>query len=376
MIRLAWRDLAGAPAAAALTLLGLVILAFAFLLLAALSHALTAFTQSSSPVKNLMVLEGGVLHPEDSQLDPSLATRLEASLGDGVAQVTPMIFRVLKVDDHVVQIRAAAVEDWPATFGLELREGRWPRGPDELAIGAGTAHFTDWTLGDQLKIYGGSFQIVGLLDAPGSKFLTLWLPVASARDLFGSERGVQVLVATLKPSAESQVARAALEAELAGEDLAVYLEDAMVSELADALEDLRGLARLATWLAVAAVTLGAYNLTRLAADERRRALGLLRAVGFSPGSLRRYLLSRMALLAAGAFGLAWLAAGFYLTQLQGRHPIVVGGAPLPLRLDAGMAASGLLLTTAATLAGTWFSARQVLAGPVADLLGRGPGATP
>lgn len=376
MNRLAFRDLVGAPGAAILTLLGLLILAFSYLLLAALSDAIGSFTQSGAPVKNLMLVEGGILNPEDSQVDPNLTSTISTTLGDDLARLSPMIFRVLRIEGHVVQIRATAVEDWPSVFGLQLTEGRWPAGPGEVAIGAGTAHFTGWQLEDQLTIYGSTFRVVALLDAPGGKFLTVWMPLASARDLFGPNRGVQFLVANLRPGADPLSAHRRLESQFTGGEYAVYLEDAIVSELAEAMRDLRGLARLSTWIAVAAVTLGAYNLTRLAADERRRALGLLRAVGFSPGSIHRYLLARMTALSAAAYFVALAGAGPYLAALQNRHPIIVAGAPLPLELQPAMVTLGLGLTIAATLAGTWLSARQVLSRRVAQLLGRGPGATP
>ena len=373
----AWRDLIQVPWSALISVIGLAILVFAYLLLAALSDALVSFRKSESPVNTLVLVEGRVVHPESSRVDPGLAGLISTQLSDQVERLSPVIFRVLRIEDHVVQVRGTPVEDWEGTFGLRRLEGRWPDGADEVAIGAGTSHFTGWEHGDTLMIYGSQFDVVGTLNAPGSKFLTVWMPFESARDLFGAERGVQMLVVRLAPGADPLRTQQRVEALVQDRGAySVYLEDALLQDLARAMEDLRGLSSLITWIAIAAVTLGAYNLTHLAADGRRRTLGLLRAVGFRPRSIQGYLLTRMTILVVAAYALALAAAAIYLSSVQSGRAILLSGTPLSIHIDPQMAALGLLLTAGSSLLGTWISARQVLATPVVELLGRGPGGPP
>jgi len=148
-----------------------------------------------------------------------------------------------------------------------------------------------------------------------------------------------------------------------------------VREYGAALNDLRSLSLLAAVIAIVAVTLGSHNLAWLAAEERRRPLGVLRAVGFDREAVGRYLLLRAGVVSVASYLLALAAAILFIRFGVGPNPLTIGGAQTALILTPPMAVLGLLLASAATLTGTWLSARAVLRVSPASLLGRGPGST-
>jgi putative ABC transport system permease protein len=199
----------------------------------------------------------------------------------------------------------------------------------------------------------------------------------AASDLFGPERGAQLLVAHLQPSADPLASRQDLENGLrsigAGYD--AYFEDALLREYGAALNDLRSLSLVTAAIAIAAVTFGSHNLAWLAAEERTRLLGVLRAVGFDRRAVGRYLLLRAGVISGIAYLFALAAAILFIRLGIGPSDLTLGGTQTDLSLSPAMAGLGLFLTCAASLTGTWLSVRPVLSASPASLLGRGPGSS-
>jgi putative ABC transport system permease protein len=302
---------------------------------------------------------------------------VSAILGDRLNRVDPVIFRILRVEGVPIQLRGVASESWVTTFRLRLIEGTWPSDSSEVMIGLLAAQGGGWRTGSEISIYGQRFRIAGIADGPGTKTQTVWMSYLAASALFGRERGAQLLVAHLQPSADPLTSRQDLESGLrsigAGYD--AYFEDALLREYGAALNDLRSLSLLTAVIAIAAVTFGSHNLAWLAAEERKRLLGVLRAVGFDRRAVGRYLLFRAGGISVASYLLALAAALLFIRLGMGSNLLAIGGTQTDLSLSLPMAASGLFLACAACLTGTWLSVRNVLSASPASLLGRGPGSS-
>ncbi len=104
-------------------------------------------------------------------------------------------------------------------------------------------------------------------------------------------------------------------------------------------------------------------LFRLGVEERSGEVGLLLALGFTPGAVRRRFLAEG--LALSGVGSAVGAAGAYayahliLTALQTRWRPAVGETPLSLHWSWESAALGWLLSTSAALAAIFWATRQL-----------------
>ena len=104
-------------------------------------------------------------------------------------------------------------------------------------------------------------------------------------------------------------------------------------------------------------------LFRLGVEERSGEVGLLLALGFTPGAVRRRFLAEG--LALSGVGSAVGAAGAYayahliLTALQTRWRPAVGETPLSLHWSWESAALGWLLSTCAALAAVFWATRQL-----------------
>ena len=374
MIHLALQDLRHDSLTFGFSVLGTGVLVFAFLLLIPLSLAVTRIGESGGLPQNLILIERDALQPEQSRIAPSLAESVSAILGDRLDRVDPVIFR-MRVEEHPIQLRGVAFESWVTTFRLRLLEGAWPSSSSEVVVGQLAAQGGGWHTGSEIVIYGRRFRVAGVADGPGTKTQTIWMSYSAASTLFGPEKGAQLLVAHLQPSADPLASRQDLENGLrsTGAEYDAYFEDALLREYGAALNDLRSLSILTAVIAIAAVTVGSHNLAWLAAEERMRLLGVLRAVGFNRRAVGRYLLFRAGVISVASYLLALAAAILFIRLGAVPKDLAIGGTQTDLSLSPAMAVLGLLLACAASLAGTWLSARHTLSASPASLLGRGPG---
>jgi len=377
MIHLALQDLRHDLLTFGFSVLGSGILVFAFLLLIPLSLAVTRIGEAGGVPQNLIIIERDVLQPEQSRIPPGLAESVASILGDRMKRIDPMVFRILRVEEHPIQLRGVAYESWMTTFRLQLLEGAWPSGTSEVVIGELAAQGGGWYTGSEISIYGRRFRVTGIADGPGTKTQTIWMSYSDASALFGPEKGAQLLVAHLQPSADPLASRQDLENGLRsiGAEYDAYFEDALLREYGAALNDLRSLSFLTAVIAIAAVTVGSHNLAWLAAEERMRLLGILRAVGFNRRAVGRYLLLRAGVISVASYLLALAAAILFIRLGMGPKDLAISGTQTDLTLSPAMAGLGLLLACAASLAGTWLSARHILSASPASLLGRGPGSS-
>lgn len=374
MIHLSLQDLRHDRLTFGFSVLGLGVLVFAFLLLVPLSQAVGRLGEAGGVPQNLILLERDVLQPEMSRIEPDLESRVSDLLGDRTNRIDPVIFRILRIQTHPIQLRGVDPGSWPTTFRLRLTAGAWPSLPSEVVLGQLAAEAGGWGLGDSIEVYGSEFRVAGIADGPGTKTRTLWMSYAAASDLFGPQAGAQALVVHLQPWADPLVAQEDLAGGLpaSGAEYEVYFEDAMLREYGAALSDLRSLSALTAIVAFVAVSLGSHSLAWLAAEERRHSLGMLRAIGFDRRAVGGYLLLRAGAISAAAYLLALTAALVFLGR-QG--DLTIGGTQTTLTLSPATAAIGLLLSGLAGLSGTWMSVRGVLADSPATLLDRGPGSS-
>jgi ABC-type antimicrobial peptide transport system permease subunit len=377
MIHLTLQDLRHDLLTFGFSVLGLGVLVFAFLLSIPLSLAITRFGEAGGLPQNLIIVEQDVLQPEQSRIAPSLTESVSAILGDRLDRVDPVIFRIMRIEGHPIQLRGVAFESWVTTFRLRLLEGAWPSSASEVVIGHLAAQEGGWRTGSEISIYSQPFRVSGIAEGPGIKTQTIWMSYLAASALFGPEKGPQLLVAHLQTSADPLASRQDLENGLQsiGSEYDAYFEDALLREYGAALNDLRSLSLMTAVIAIAAVTLGSNNLAWLAAEERKRLLGVLRAVGFDRRAVGGYLLLRAAAISVASYLLALAAAIVFIRVGIGPSSLTIAGTQTALTLSPPMAVLGLLLACAASLTGTWLSARNVLSASPASLLGRGPGSS-
>jgi putative ABC transport system permease protein len=236
---------------------------------------------------------------------------------------------------------------------LRLDAGRYPRGPDEIAVTDRVATTFNLRLGDTLDRSGRRRTVVGLVENP-----------LNLRDRFAL-----VAPGQATPADHVVVLIRATAAEFAG----TTLPDRVSVEIRGEEPDTAGVGvLLLATVGLLFVGLLAFAGFTVMAQRRLRALGLLGAIGASHRHIRLVLVANGAVigvvgaLAGAATGLAvWFAFGPRLESLVG-HRIDRFQLPWLLVLVA------VLLATLTAVCAAWWPARAAARIPVVSALSARP----
>jgi len=352
-----------------LTVFGMAMVIFSFFLLNAFSRSIDFFTESVPMGGNLVVIQSNLIDPSDSTIEKKALLAVEQMPAELVNRVSPVLFRHLRINDHVIQLRGARVEDWTSVFHMELLEGQWPKEFGEVAAGEGTAESNNWKIGSTVEIFGSVFRISAITRLPGSAFASIWMPLTQTEKLFNKKDDFQMLVVQIAKDADAEMVRSQLQAnpQLVGK-YSVFFEDTYSRRNNQIFKDMSSLMNISANLALLAVTFGTYLSTNLSLSERGREIGILRAIGFSHGILGRLLGIRALLQGFLAFCIGLAAALAFIEYHRAYSRLYVLGFNLTFSITWQTIFGGLLLTTALAIIGAWLSSRRLLLMDVNQML--------
>ncbi|MEV0677496.1 FtsX-like permease family protein [Actinosynnema sp. NPDC050436] len=222
-----------------------------------------------------------------------------------------------------------------------LDAGRGPEAADEVVLDAGTGAALGAGIGANvaLDIAGQDrrYRVVGLLTGPVDA-ATAYFADDEGRRLYGRPGRVDLLGVLLEPGAEPDAVRAALVDAVGGRGVAVLAGDERgLAEFPDARGGGEGVITLAAVFGGLAIMVAVFVVAGtlgLSVQQRHREMALLRAIGSTPGQLRRLVLGETAFVAVLATLLGWPLSShlgqWLLTQLAG-----AGVAPAQLAYRQG-----------------------------------------
>jgi len=339
-----------------LSVIGLAVVVFSFMLLAALAEAFSSYLQNTTLSHNLVVVRANVFDPAEDRLDPQVIEAAQAFGSNEISQVAPLVFRHTRLNGRMVQLRAANMDTWQPVFHIELTKGEWPSAPDEILIGEGLAQLNHLDLASKTEIFGREFTISGIFRAPGAIFASVWMPLETAWDVFGTERGYQALFIQVANGADPLAVKNRLENDphLRGE-YAVYLEDNYTRQNLDRVRDLSDMMEVVSLLALLGIVFGVSNTVTLSIVERSHDLGILLGIGFSTRSLAHFIWVRFLILGLLAYVLGAAFAIFYALSQQAFAPFYILEFPLVLQITPAILLTGLFWVVILSLAGTWLA---------------------
>jgi hypothetical protein len=209
-----------------LSITGLALVVFCYLILAGLSRTLDNLIYFNTLSRNLILTERDFIDPGDADIDPGTLQVLSEMPPDLIAHTVPMIFRHMRIGDNIVQLRAARVSDWETTLGMELVNGRWPAKKNEVAVGEGASRAQGWVIGQTISVYGREFLISGVFRSPGLMFASVMASYETAQELFSPRATPQFVYIQAAIGIDAETLRQQLEADpRINERYAVYHEE-------------------------------------------------------------------------------------------------------------------------------------------------------
>jgi ABC-type antimicrobial peptide transport system permease subunit len=364
-----FKDMRHDWARTALTIFGMAVVIFSFFVLSSFSQSLSVFNQSNITTSNLIVIQADLIDPSDAMLDANALQAAEQIPSTLISKVSPVIFRRMRINDHVIQLRAAHVEDWESVFHLRLLEGQWPKDFGEVIAGEGAAEANGWKIGSHLEIFGSQFRLSGIASIPGSFFSSVWMPLKQAEELFGMKRGYQFMFIQAAPGANVEEVKQRLQEDpkIKGR-YTVFFEDSYSKRNNQLFKDIMSLMSITSSIALLAVMLGTYSSTNLSLVERGREIGILRAVGFSHNLIGTLLSMRAMVQGWVAYVVSLIAALMYIAYQQAFAQLFVLGIHITFEITLEIILMGFLISSAMALIGAWLSSRRMLFSDVNQML--------
>lgn len=270
---------------------------------------------------------------------------------------------------------------WPSAVltPCHLVAGHPPAGPHQLVVGTGLARRAGLAVGDRVRVTGRSlspFTVVGVAagppgDAAGVGGVYLSGPEAAA--LTGHPRRADLIGVVAAPGVRAATLAARVRAALPPAHLVVRTGPSRGTAEAPAVRaQLATLSVLAGSAGTGLVTVSLFvvaGAVALAVAERARTLALLRAVGATPGQVRRGVMGELAVLGmlGGLVGFLpglWVA-GLSMRGLVAHH--VVPASTHPWTSPVGLVPSVLAGVVVAEIAGFLAARRASRVAPAAAL---------
>lgn len=301
MLAQAWSEVRRHPGRFISTMLAIAI-SVAFL--AGSSVLVATEAQAQGKVANLTIAQADLVVTNPEEPVAGLTKRL-ASV-PGVAIVNPVgVTNTVVTNGAVSQLLQLFAPPPEPLRWSTLTEGQWPTGVDEIALSSAVAGSLNVGLGGSVRVAGSTSQlkVVGLTDEPAGMFVKTGYTSSARLAAEGwTEDGAGTWAISLVPGVNLDQVLDAMNAELATaapkakSESAQVVRDRQAAAVAGELDAFN----VVLWVgAAASVVVGMITIANtftITLAQRRRQIGLLRAVGASAAQVRSRFLAEAALL--------------------------------------------------------------------------------
>ncbi len=302
-----------------LTAFGIVLAIAAIVSLGSISEGINSMAEEQMKLasKLVMVVEKG---GGNMQSIPGLNSRLDMDMVDeigeieGVEAASPTI-RVMEPSSNLF-ISGVDLENLEMfnLENIEFKEGGWPEeGSKELVLGYSVAEAKDLGVGDEVKLRGEKYSIVGILKESKSFIDYAAIgPYKSIAETYGMESYASVIV--VKPADVKESDRIADEIEERYSDVDALTTSEMIKRAKKAIDQLRIMTLAIGIISSIVAAIGIINTMMMIVTERKREFGIMKALGAEGGTILMMVIEEGLILAI-AGGVVGIIVGYLGTDV-------------------------------------------------------------
>ncbi len=283
---------------------------------------------------------------QDIRIIADAAIREELNLDDegDIATIAPKLYTNTTIDGVTVTVAGIdLVQEKLLKSWWAVVEGDYPQDSTEVLLGARASGALNYGAGDTIIIEGQDLKVAGVLSETGAnEDYYIFLSLSTAQDIFGKEGVISTTdIRALCLGCPVEVIADSINENIPGVRAVAVKQIAKAEmDLMDRINDLL--------LALAGITLvvgtfGVINTMMSSVNERVKDIGIMKAVGGSPGQIARLFLYE-AIIVGAIGGIIGYVVGSLLSYAIG--PMIFEGIEVTYILGYLLPAVGLAVLVA------------------------------
>jgi putative ABC transport system permease protein len=326
---------------------------------------------------DLVVSTTGGARSRTWHFDETLSRRIGAL--PGVKRLENVRFTFIPYADDSVAIVALEFEGWFARMTLEIEGADRATAREKMVKGEGVMVAQNFAnryrvkVGDRIQLptptEAFDRPIVGIIEDYTTEKGTIFLE----RDLYRrywNDPAIDIINVNLLPGVGRDAFKADLQRALKGEQRAfIYTQEEWRARIMALLDQFFGMMYMQMLIALVTAVIGIVNALIISTAERKRELGVIRAIGGLRGQLRKMILLEAVVI--GVIGLiAAVIAGIFNTYFLTRTAAsMIGGYTIPFMFPATIVLISAPIVLLIALAAAWWPARRAVRLSVVEAIG-------
>jgi putative ABC transport system permease protein len=309
--------------------------------------------------------------------DEALASKIAAL--PGVKRIENVRFTFLPYADDSVALVALELDSWFARMRLEIQGADAATAREQTTKGEGVlvAHnfatrYGLW-VGDRVRLQTPteSFDrpIVGVIEDYSSEKGTIFLD-RGLYQRYWNDAAIDIINVNLEPGVERVAFKSELQRALKGRQRAfIYTQEEWRAWILRLLDQFFALMQMQMLIAIGVAALGIVNALIISTAERKRELGVIRAIGGLRGQLRKMILLEAVVIAVIGIVTGAIAGAFNTYFLTRTASVMIGGYTIPFAFPVKIILMALPITLTIALLAAWHPARRAVNLRVVEAIG-------
>jgi len=269
----------------------------------------------------------------------------------------------------MIFVRGVPLDNYAQVGGIEILRGQGLKRGDHVIVGEQLARLNDWDVGSEVEIAGRSLEIIGIFRGSGFLNTEIWMTLEGGERILGRGKFYSLVLLQVAPGADVEAVRERLQnSSYLVRKVDVATEKELNDKMGKSFKQIEETMNAVSVLALIAIVFGIFNVVSMTVAEKRRDIGILKAVGVSRQDIARIYLSQGVIQAALGYLLGLLLGAAMVTYLGHSSAVSLASLPLTPQLSARTVGLSIGLTTMLTLLGAYFPARSAARIPVVEAL--------